>query len=43
MKASAALTLAAPKKGLLKKEARTYVGNLFLADIGIPQEIFNKL
>ncbi len=43
IKATTTLTLAAPKIGLLKKEAKEYVGDLFLADIGIPPEIFTKL
>lgn len=43
IKATTTLTLAAPKIGLLKKEAKEYVGDLFLADIGIPQEVFKKL
>ena len=43
IKADATLTLAAPKTGLLKKEAAIFVGDLFLADIGIPPEVFTKL
>lgn len=43
IKATTTLTLAAPKTGLLRNEAKEYVGDLFLADIGIPQEVFKKL
>ena len=37
------LTLAAPKVGLLKPTAKQYIGELYLADIGIPKEVFGKL
>ncbi len=37
------LTLALPKKGLLVEEARKYVGELFLADIGIPPSLYAKI
>ncbi len=43
IKATATLTLAAPKIGLLKNEAKKYIGDLFLADIGIPKEVFEKV
>jgi NAD(P)H-hydrate epimerase len=43
VKATQTLTLALPKSGLLKKEARTYVGRLFLADISVPRELYLKL
>lgn len=43
IKATATLTLAAPKIGLLKNETAEFVGDLFLADIGIPPEVFKKL
>ncbi len=32
-----------PKKGLLEKKAQKYVGELWVADIGIPNEIYRKL
>ena len=41
VKATATLTLAAPKIGLLKPAATPYVGQLYLADIGIPKKVFN--
>ena len=41
VKATATLTLAAPKVGLLKPAATPYVGQLYLADIGIPKKVFN--
>lgn len=36
VKANVTVTLAAPKIGLLKPAARPYVGNLIVADIGLP-------
>jgi hydroxyethylthiazole kinase-like uncharacterized protein yjeF len=36
-------TLALPKPGLLVRGARTYVGELVVADIGIPDEAFKRL
>jgi hydroxyethylthiazole kinase-like uncharacterized protein yjeF len=36
-------TLALPKPGLLVKEARTFVGELLVADIGVPDEAFARL
>ncbi len=43
IKASATLTLAAPKIGLMKSVAKSYTGQLYLADIGIPKEVFNLI
>lgn len=43
VKATATLTLAAPKKGFFNPEAKPYLGKLYLADIGIPPEVFKKL
>lgn len=43
VKSYSTLTLAAPKVGLLKPASKQYVGKLYLADIGIPKEIFKKL
>ena len=43
IKAEYTLTLALPKKGLLVREARRYVGNLFLADIGIPPVLYRDM
>jgi len=43
IKSYATLTLAAPKVGLLKPASKKYVGELYLADIGIPKEVFEKL
>ena len=42
VKAKATLTLALPKTGLVKKDARTYVGDLFVADIGVPPELYAR-
>ncbi len=43
IRATETLTLALPKKGLLKPEAKPYVGRLFLADISVPRELYNGL
>jgi NAD(P)H-hydrate epimerase len=40
IKADQTLTLALPKHGLLVRKARKYVGELFLADISVPHEIY---
>lgn len=41
--ATATLTLALPKAGLLTEATRPYVGDLFLADIGVPPELYGQL
>ena len=43
IRASATLTLALPKQGLLKRESAVYVGELYLADISVPPELYTKL
>lgn len=43
IKASATLTLAAPKTGLFAEAAKPFVGEVYLADIGIPPEVFRNL
>ncbi len=43
VRAHATLTLALPKVGLLKAEAKRYVGQLWLADIGIPPAVYRRL
>jgi NAD(P)H-hydrate epimerase len=40
IQAAATLTLALPKRGLLLTEAAPYVGELYLADIGVPPEVY---
>jgi NAD(P)H-hydrate epimerase len=40
IQASATLTLALPKQGLLTPQASRYVGDLYLADIGVPPELY---
>lgn len=42
IRADATLTLALPKKGLMKNSARRYVGELYLADIGVPAELYRR-
>lgn len=41
--ATATMTLALPKTGLLQPEARTFVGRLWLADIGVPPGLYREL
>ncbi len=43
VKASATMTLALPKTGLLKPTAKPYVGDLYLADIGVPPSLYSKI
>jgi NAD(P)H-hydrate epimerase len=40
IRADATLTLAAPKQGLLLEEAVDLVGSVYLADIGVPAEVY---
>ena len=41
--ASAPMTLALPKVGLLTPQARPVVGNLYCADISVPPEVYRRL
>ena len=43
IKAAATLTLALPKMGLLTREAKDYVGDLYLADISVPPGLYRHL
>jgi NAD(P)H-hydrate epimerase len=43
IRAAATMTLALPKTGLIAPEASAYVGDLYLADIGIPPEVYSRL
>lgn len=43
IRASATMTLALPKTGLLRKEAREVVGTLYLCDIGIPSILYKEI
>jgi NAD(P)H-hydrate epimerase len=43
IRATATLTLALPKTGLLAPRARAFVGDLYLADIGVPPELYRQL
>jgi NAD(P)H-hydrate epimerase len=43
IQASATLTLALPKTGLLVSAAGKYVGVLYLGDIGVPPELYASL
>jgi len=43
IRAAATVTLALPKTGLLSPEAREVVGELYLADIGVPDVLYREL
>lgn len=43
IRATTTLTLALPKVGLLRPEARPFVGRLYLADISVPQPVYDRL
>lgn len=43
IRATATLTLALPKQGLLNPQAKPYVGELYLADISVPPELYTKM
>ncbi len=43
IRATATLTLALPKTGLLTPQARPFVGELYLADISVPPELYRRL
>jgi NAD(P)H-hydrate epimerase len=43
VRATATLTLALAKVGLLQSKARAYVGDLYLADISVPPDLYSKL
>jgi NAD(P)H-hydrate epimerase len=42
VKAVATFTLALPKTGLLEESAREWVGELYLGDIGVPPEVYER-
>jgi len=43
IRASATMTLALPKTGLRPPEAKAFVGELYLADIGVPSFLYKKI
>ena len=43
VRATATLTLALPKTGLVSGPARAHVGELYLADIGIPPQLYSEI
>jgi NAD(P)H-hydrate epimerase len=43
IRATATMTLALPKTGLMAPEALKYTGNLYLADISVPPQLYRKL
>ena len=42
IRATATLTLALPKRGLREPAAKSHVGELYLADIGVPPELYGS-
>jgi NAD(P)H-hydrate epimerase len=43
IQAAATLTLALPKTGLMTSQAKPYVGELYLADISVPPELYRRI
>ncbi|HWR65346.1 MAG TPA: NAD(P)H-hydrate epimerase [Bellilinea sp.] len=43
IRATATMTLALPKAGLLKESAKDFVGDLYLADISVPPQLYRQL
>ena len=43
IRASATMTLALPKIGLVKPEVKKVVGTLYLADIGVPDFLYKEM
>ena len=43
IQADATLTLALPKTGLMKESSQKIVGDLYLADISVPVELYNEM
>jgi NAD(P)H-hydrate epimerase len=43
VRAAATLTLALPKTGLMTPSAKPFVGDLFLADISVPSELYRRI
>ena len=43
VRATATLTLALPKTGLVSDQAGAYVGELYLADIGVPRQLYSEI
>ena len=43
VRADATMTLALPKVGLMKESALPYIGDVYLADISVPPELYHKM
>ena len=43
VRATATLTLALPKTGLVSGPSRAHVGELYLADIGVPRRLYSEI
>ena len=43
VRVEATMTLALPKTGLLTPQAQSFVGDLYIADIGVPPELYKRI
>ena len=43
IKADTTITIALPKVGLMTEKAKEYVGKLYVADLSVPKEVYDKL
>ena len=43
LRAAATMTVALPKRGLLEEHGREWSGRLYLADIGLPQALYQRV
>jgi NAD(P)H-hydrate epimerase len=43
IRAKATMTLALPKTGLLTPQAQSFVGDLYVADISVPPELYKRI
>ena len=43
IRATSTVTLGLPKTGLTSPQAEPYVGELYLADIGVPPELYGRI
>lgn len=43
IRAKATMTLALPKTGLVTPQAQSFVGDLYVADIGVPPELYKRI
>jgi NAD(P)H-hydrate epimerase len=43
IRAQSTLTLTLPKIGLMKQEAKEYVGDLYVADLSVPKQVYERI